>query len=68
MSLETYKPGEKVPASGIYKVMHDKNHSEEHEVTAVMGEPFPPCNGCGKGVTFKLVRKAHHIKNHKEFK
>jgi hypothetical protein len=65
---ETYKPGEKVPSSGIYKVVHDKGHAQEHEVTCVLGEPFPPCNGCGHGVRFTLVRAAHHVKNHEHFK
>ena len=65
---DIYKPGDKVPASGIYKVVHDPRHAEEHEVTAVMGEPFPPCNGCGQHPRFTLVRAAHHIKNHEHFK
>lgn len=63
-----YKPGEKVPQSGIYKVIHDKNHRQEHEVTAVMNEHFPPCNHCGPHPRFVLVRAAHHIANHEAFK
>ncbi|MBZ5491210.1 MAG: YjzC family protein [Acidobacteriia bacterium] len=66
---ETYKPGDEVPKSGIYKVTHDPNHThEEHEVTCVIGEPFPPCNHCGHHPRFQLVRAAHHLKNHKYFK
>ena len=38
-----YKPGNEVPASEIYEVIHDKNHTARHEVTAVKGEHFPPC-------------------------
>lgn len=68
MANEIYKPGEKVPKSGIYKVVHDKVHVEEHEVTAVMNEHFPPCNGCGEHPRFVLVRAAHHIGNHQNFK
>jgi hypothetical protein len=41
---EQYKPGDKVPKSGIYKVIHDPNHDEEHEVTCIIGAPFPPCS------------------------
>jgi hypothetical protein len=66
--MSTYKPGEKVPKSGIYKVLHDDAHLEQHEVTCVLDEPFPPCSGCGKGVRFELVRAAHHLKNHKAFR
>lgn len=63
-----YKPGDKVPKSGIYKVTHDKKHAAEHEVTAVMGEPFPPCNHCGAHPRFVLVKQAHHLKTHEHFK
>jgi hypothetical protein len=62
-----YKPGMEVPTSGIYKVVHDTNHRQEHEVTAVKGEPFPPCNHCGNHPRFQLVYSAHHIKNHENF-
>lgn len=62
-----YKPGQKVPESGIYKVTHDSNHRQEHEVTAVMGEHFPPCNHCGEHPRFVLIRAAHHIRNHNAF-
>lgn len=67
-TAKIYKPGEKVPQSGIYRVVHDKAHSREHEVTAVMGEPFPPCNHCGQHPRFCLVRAAKHIRNHELFK
>jgi len=43
----TYKPGEKVPKSGIYLVLHDQNHEQQHEVTCIMGKIFPPCSGRG---------------------
>jgi len=63
----TFKPGEKVVASGIYRVTHDPAHTEQHEVTVVMGKPFPPCRGC-KSPRFKAVRLAHHIENNEHFK
>ena len=62
-----YKPGDEVPTSGIYKVVHDTVHKEEHEVTAVAGEHFPPCNHCGKHPRFQLLYSAHHISRHKNF-
>lgn len=64
---DIYKPGDKVPASGIYRVVHDKNHVQEHEVTVVFGEHFPPCKGCGHHPRFSLVKAAKHIKNHESF-
>ena len=62
-----YKPGEKVPKSGIYQVTHDTTHAQTHEVTCIIGKIFPPCNGCAHP-RFKLVRAAHHIDNQEHFK
>lgn len=57
----SYKPGQIVPTSGVYRVDHDRYHAQPHEVTAVSGESFPPCRHCGHGVTYTLVRAALHI-------
>jgi len=65
--MTLYKPGEKVPRSGIYRVAHDSHHVE-HEVTCVWGDRFPPCNHCGMAPRFVLVRSATHVANHKQFK
>jgi len=64
---DIFKPGEEVPASGIYTVVHDSYHHENHEVTCVYGKRFPPCNHCGSHVRFKLKYMAHHISTHKQF-
>ncbi len=61
-----YKPGDTVETSGIYKVTHDSTHPEEHEVTCVKGEPFPPCRTC-KHPRFVLVHAAAHVHKHKHF-
>lgn len=63
-----YKPGDRVEASGIYRVLHDRQHHEPHEVTCVFGDHFPPCNGCGRHPRFKLVKAAKHITNHALFR
>ncbi len=68
MAEEMFKPGDKVPRSGIYKVVHDKNHHEAHEVTVIYGSKFPPCNHCGEHPRFVLVRFAKHILQHEHFK
>lgn len=57
-----------MPRSGIYKVVHDTQHTQPHEVTCVFGEPFPPCNHCGNKPRFVLVRYARHIGSHDHFK
>ena len=46
-----YRPGELVPASGIYRCIRCGN-----EVTCVKGEPFPPCaSGCAHS-EYEMVR------------
>jgi hypothetical protein len=65
---DMFKPGDDCPQSGIYRVVHDPEHTKEHDVTVVYGEPFPPCNGCGAHPRFVLKHKAQHIRNNEHFK
>jgi hypothetical protein len=65
---EIFEPGQKVPQSGIYDVIHDPVHIKKHQVTCVYGDPFPPCNHCGHHVRFRLAIAAIHITNHSQFK
>jgi len=65
---DIFKPGDEVPESGIYRVVHDPVHVGAHEVTAVKGEHFPPCNRCGHHPRFTLQRAAHHIHKHEHFR
>ena len=58
MSRE-FKPGEEVPESGIYMVLHDGAHTPPHEVTCVEGKVFPPCHCCKP--RFVLVRVTQHV-------
>jgi len=64
---DEFKPGESVPHSGIYLVIHDEAHSAPHEVTCVYGKRFPPCRECDHP-RFRLVRAAIHIGSHDHFK
>jgi hypothetical protein len=66
MGAKTYKPGQTVPTSGIYGVIHD-GHAALHEVTCVTGEAFPACRECGQDVRFYRVRAVHYVKNHEHF-
>jgi hypothetical protein len=63
---DTFKPGDKVPHSGIYRVVHDPEHAQPHEVTCIFGSPFPPCRGCHHP-RFVLVRAAQHIGSNEHF-
>jgi hypothetical protein len=62
-----YKPGDIVPQSGIYNVVHDPKHHLAHDVTCIAGRKFPPCNGCGDAVEFKLKTAAVHVHDHRSF-
>jgi hypothetical protein len=64
---DIFKPGDEVPHSGIYRVLHDTQHTQEHEVTCVDGKHFPPCNHCGHHVRFVLERAAQHISSNDNF-
>jgi hypothetical protein len=64
---KTYKPGDTVEKSGIYRVTHDPAHAQEHEVTVIHGKRFPPCRDC-MHPRFKAVQLAKHIELHEHFK
>jgi hypothetical protein len=50
-----YRPGEVVPESGIYRVMHE-SHRLMHEATLLEGTRFPLCRQCRHSVRFDLRR------------
>jgi hypothetical protein len=62
---KVFKPGDAVTVSGIYNVIHDARHKEQHQVTCVKNYRFPPCRGCDKKVRFVLDQAAVHIKDTK---
>jgi hypothetical protein len=39
--MEHFKAGDKAAFSGVYKVVHDKDHIPPHYITAIYGETFP---------------------------
>jgi hypothetical protein len=62
----TFKPGEKVPTTGIYTATHQQ-HRLPHEVFAVEGDEFPSCRKCGNEIHFVLVQAASHIDLDRDF-
>jgi hypothetical protein len=56
----TFKTGETVLESGIYKVTHVE-HRLPHEVTLLKGAQFPRCSKCKEAVTFKVVALAPRL-------
>ena len=55
-----YKPGQIVPISGIYGVIHNL-HRSQHDVLAIRGEEFPLCRICKSEVRFHVVRPVPHM-------
>jgi len=70
--IDEFKPGDKVPTSGIYDVIHDKldgnDHASSHQVTAIAGRIFPPCRACKGWVRFRLHQAAEPVEAHFHFK
>ena len=62
---DEFKPGDRVPVSGVYDVTHDKldgdDHASPHQVTAIAGRIFPPCRWCATEVRFRLHHAALHV-------
>jgi hypothetical protein len=55
MENQNYKPGDRVPESGVYRVEHGP-HRLMHIATLVRSTRFPQCRQCGRAVRFHLVR------------
>ena len=55
MADQRFKPGEFVPADGIYNVIHHE-HRLLHGATLTKGMRFPSCRRCHLKVRFILVR------------
>ena len=61
-----YKPGDLVPELGVYRVIHDPNHTQPHDVTCIEGRKFPPCRDCHHP-HFVMKHPAVHIEHHPMF-
>jgi len=67
-SSRTYKPGDVVPVSGMYRVLHGPEHGRDsHVVVAIRGEQFPPCRVCRQQVSFTIQRQASHCTHDWDF-
>ncbi len=57
---KAYKPGQLVPISGIYTVVHVK-HRPDHQVIAIRGDQLPHCRVCRANVTFYPTQPVTHM-------
>jgi hypothetical protein len=58
--LRAFKPGQLVPISGLYTVVH-QNHRAEHEVLTIRGDEFPTCRVCKSDVRFYIKEVVPYI-------
>jgi hypothetical protein len=64
---QIFLPGQAVPETGIYEVIHDREHRVAHEVVMHGKDLFPPCDQCDLRVRFKLIRTAPYIFEDEDF-
>jgi hypothetical protein len=62
-----FSAGEAVRETGIYEVIHDRDHRSAHEVVMLSGDSFPACDTCRVQVRFRLVRTAPYIFQDEDF-
>lgn len=62
-----FLPGQPVPETGIYEVIHDLAHRASHEAVMHREDLFPLCDQCDTRVRFKLVRTAPYIFDDEDF-
>ena len=56
-----FRPGAPITDSGIYEVLHERDHRTAHEAVMIAGDRFPECDTCRDRVRFRLVRTAPYI-------
>lgn len=66
-----FRPGEKVPTSGVYSVIHDKvdghDHTEVHQLALTAGTEFPSCKVCRGWARFRLHHAVEPAGAHPDF-
>jgi hypothetical protein len=72
VDTELLKPGDAVPASGIYHVTHDKidgvHHAHPHKVIALRGDTLPACRGCLNRARYRMFEAAERVEAHEHFR
>jgi hypothetical protein len=62
-----YQPGDPIKETGIYEVIHDRDHRTAHEAVMLANDKFPACDTCFERVRFRLVRTAPYIFDDADF-
>ena len=62
----SFRSGEIVPVSGIWRPDHGQ-HSHSEELWLRVQTPFPSCPKCGLATRFILMEKVQHISEDPDF-
>ena len=60
-TARVFAPGNLVPISGVYQVVHLTEHRAPHDVIASRGEQVPTCRICKAKVRFRVVQVISHM-------
>lgn len=67
LTLNTLRPGDTAPVSGVYVVIHSQECQASHTVTVLAGEILPSCSTCSEAVRFQPTISALHVREHPRF-
>jgi hypothetical protein len=67
MAEQDFKPGDLVPKTGVYRVLHHE-HRAAHEATLRKHQHFPACARCGQLVRFWPAALAGSIEEDADFR
>jgi hypothetical protein len=65
---EEYRAREVCTQSGVYRVLHEPQHTPEHDVTVIYSHIFPRCSHHGCNPTFVLVAAGQNVASNNWFK
>ena len=66
MNTGPFRPGDRVPITGVYTASHYQ-HRLPHDVFARVDDSFPECRRCGRRVSFLFSQAATPIDADRDF-
>jgi len=63
-----HRANDDCPQSGVYRVVHDPQHTEDHDVTVLYGHVFPRCSHHGCNPKFALVAAGQNVHSNNWFR
>ncbi len=66
--VESYRPGDQVPESGIFRAVHSQCGQPALEVVLIAGTQFPPCPRCNGSLRYWTVCTAPYLLDDDDFR